>query len=864
MQNETYDPLSIESKWQEKWEQGKKFQPIESDKKFSIVIPPPNVTGSLHMGHALEHSIIDVITRVKRMKGFQTLWLPGTDHAGIITQLLVEKDLEESGVTKHDLGRDNFLSKVWEWKEKSGDNITNQMKSLGMSCDWSRERFTMDEGLSRAVLEVFVSLYENDLIYKGTRMVNWDTKLKSAVSDLEVSSETQSGKLWTIKYKVGEEFLSIATTRPETLLGDTAVAVNPTDERYKHLIGKTIQIPVVNRDVKIIADEYVDKDFGSGCVKITPAHDFNDYEIGKRHDLQSIQCLDFDGKIVNDDFVPEHLRGLERFKAREKIIQILEKEGLLEKVEDHEIQIPKGDRSKTILEPMLSDQWFVKTEKLAKDAIRVVEEDEVKFIPKNWEKTYFEWMYNIQDWCVSRQQWWGHRIPAWYDSEKNVYVGLSEDDVRNKYKLSNNIQLIQDEDVLDTWFSSALWPFSTLGWPEETEDLSTYYPTTLLVTGFDIIFFWVARMIMMGLYSMNDIPFGDILIHGLVRDSKGRKMSKSLGNTLDPLELSEKHGADALRFSLIEKANPGQDVPFDEEWTQAAKKFGNKIWNAAKFIHIYTEGLEDRNLTKVELNENRWILNEFNTCLEEFNKLFNEYKISDAYKLLYNFLWSDLFDWYFEFSKNLIDNENYKDETQKVLLNVFLSSIKILNPAMPHLTEEIWSTFNEELIIDSSWPSNFEIKFSDNGEFDDLKSIINQIRNFKSNYNLKNNLVLDVVKQSNYPEWYNNQLESIAKINVLEVDAERKSKDKILTFQSGKVVFEISANKYIDIQSEMKRLSQKIEKLKKSLDVSQNRLENDKFIKNAKEGLIEEEKANIEKLSSEIETIQKTLSSLDN
>ena len=864
MQNETYDPLSIESKWQEKWEQGKKFQPIESDKKFSIVIPPPNVTGSLHMGHALEHSIIDVITRVKRMNGFQTLWLPGTDHAGIITQLLVEKDLEESGVTKHDLGRDNFLSKVWEWKEKSGDNITNQMKSLGMSCDWSRERFTMDEGLSRAVLEVFVSLYENDLIYKGTRMVNWDTKLKSAVSDLEVSSETQSGKLWTIKYKVGEEFLSIATTRPETLLGDTAVAVNPTDERYKHLIGKTIQIPVVNRDVKIIADEYVDKDFGSGCVKITPAHDFNDYEIGKRHNLQSIQCLDFDGKIVNDDFVPEHLRGLERFKAREKIIQILEKEGLLEKVEDHEIQIPKGDRSKTILEPMLSDQWFVKTEKLAKDAIRVVEEDEVKFIPKNWEKTYFEWMYNIQDWCVSRQQWWGHRIPAWYDSEKNVYVGLSEDDVRNKYKLSNDIQLIQDEDVLDTWFSSALWPFSTLGWPEETEDLSTYYPTTLLVTGFDIIFFWVARMIMMGLYSMNDIPFGDILIHGLVRDSKGRKMSKSLGNTLDPLELSEKHGADALRFSLIEKANPGQDVPFDEEWTQAAKKFGNKIWNAAKFIHIYTEGLEDRNLTKVELNENRWILNEFNTCLEEFNKLFNEYKISDAYKLLYNFLWSDLFDWYFEFSKNLIDNENYKDETQKVLLNVFLSSIKILNPAMPHLTEEIWSTFNEELIIDSSWPSNFEIEFSDNGEFDDLKSIINQIRNFKSNYNLKNNLVLDVVKQSNYPEWYNNQLESIAKINVLQVDAERKSKDKILTFQSGKVVFEISANKYIDIQSEMKRLSQKIEKLKKSLDVSQNRLENDKFIKNAKEGLIEEEKANIEKLSSEIETIQKTLSSLDN
>ena len=672
MQNEKYDPLSIEKKWQKNWEQGNKFQPVDSDENFSIVIPPPNVTGSLHMGHALEHSIIDVITRVKRLQGFQTLWLPGTDHAGIITQLLVEKELEENGISKHDLGRENFLAKVWEWKEKSGDNITNQMKTLGMSCDWSRERFTMDEGLSQAVVNVFVSLYENDLIYKGTRMVNWDTKLKSAVSDLEVTSSNELGKLWTINYKVGDSFIEIATTRPETLLGDTAVAVNPSDDRYKDLIGKTAIIPIVNREVEIIGDDYVDIEFGSGCVKITPAHDFNDYEIGKRHNLEMIRCLDFDGKIENHDFIPQELRGLDRFEAREKIIDMLKNQNLLKGVEDHQIQIPKGDRSKTILEPMVSEQWFVKTDEVAKKAIQVVEDDEIRFIPKNWEKTYFEWMYNIQDWCISRQQWWGHRIPAWYDDEKNHYVGTSEVNVREKYGLKDDVQLTQDEDVLDTWFSSALWPFSTLGWPDDTEDLKSYYPTTLLVTGFDIIFFWVARMIMMGLYTMENIPFKDILIHGLVRDSQGRKMSKSLGNTMDPLELSEKHGADALRFSLIEKANPGQDVPFDEEWTVSAKKFGNKIWNAAKFVHLYTDESTPSEISTISLIENKWIISRFNETLNEFNELFEKYKISDAYKLLYNFLWSELFDWYFEFSKNLFNDKDKKIETQTVLKSIFL------------------------------------------------------------------------------------------------------------------------------------------------------------------------------------------------
>ena len=863
MQNEKYDPLSIEKKWQKNWEQGNKFQPVDSDENFSIVIPPPNVTGSLHMGHALEHSIIDVITRVKRLQGFQTLWLPGTDHAGIITQLLVEKELEENGISKHDLGRENFLAKVWEWKEKSGDNITNQMKTLGMSCDWSRERFTMDEGLSQAVINVFVSLYENDLIYKGTRMVNWDTKLKSAVSDLEVTSSNELGKLWTINYKVGDSFIEIATTRPETLLGDTAVAVNPSDDRYKDLIGKTAIIPIVNREVEIIADDYVDVEFGSGCVKITPAHDFNDYEIGKRHNLEMIRCLDFDGKIENHEFIPQELRGLDRFEAREKIIDMLKNQNLLKGVEDHQIQIPKGDRSKTILEPMVSEQWFVKTDEVAKKAIQVVEDDEIRFIPKNWEKTYFEWMYNIQDWCISRQQWWGHRIPAWYDDEKNHYVGTSEVNVREKYGLKDDVQLTQDEDVLDTWFSSALWPFSTLGWPDDTEDLKSYYPTTLLVTGFDIIFFWVARMIMMGLYTMENIPFKDILIHGLVRDSQGRKMSKSLGNTMDPLELSEKHGADALRFSLIEKANPGQDVPFDEEWTVSAKKFGNKIWNAAKFVHLYTDESIPSEISKVSLIENKWIISRFNETLEEFNELFEKYKISDAYKLLYNFLWSELFDWYFEFSKNLFNDKDKKIETQTVLKSIFLESLKLLNPAMPHITEEIWSSFNENYIIDNSWPTKYQQESVDIFEIDNLKEIITKIRNFKSTYNLKNSLSIDLYPASSYPDWFINQLEKTANVIISTVENNVKE-GVVLSFQSNEFEFSILANKYIDVENEIKRLNKKREELSKSLEISNQRLNNDKFVENAKQELIDQEKQNVQNLNSQIESINSTLKSLDN
>ena len=863
MQNEIYDPLAIEKKWQKKWEHDNKFLPKNSSKKFSIVIPPPNVTGSLHMGHALEHSIIDVITRIKRLQGYQALWLPGTDHAGIITQLLVEKELSEQGISKHDLGREKFLEQVWNWKESSGNNITNQMKSLGMSCDWSRERFTMDEGLSEAVREVFISLYENNFIYRGTRMVNWDTQLMSAVSDLEVVTTPEQGSLWTIKYEVNNTNILVATTRPETLLGDTAVAVNPEDERYINLIGEEAIVPIVGRRVKIIADEFVDMNFGSGCVKITPAHDFNDYEIGTKHNLEIIRCIKFNGKMEDYEFIPKELRNVDRFEARKLILKILESENKIEKVEDYQIQIPRGDRSKTILEPLVSDQWFVNTKNLAKNAIKSVESEEIKFVPKNWEKTYFEWMHNIQDWCISRQQWWGHRIPAWYDEKGTYYVGLDEDDVRSKYKLDKKLKLSQDEDVLDTWFSSALWPFSTLGWPESTQDLNDYYPTSLLVTGFDIIFFWVARMIMLGNYTMKKIPFNKVLIHGLVRDSMGRKMSKSLGNTKDPLELSEKHGADALRYSLIEKANPGQDVPYDEEWTVGAKKFGNKIWNAAKFIHLYSEEDIDKNI-EITLPENIWITNKFNIVLEEFNVLFEKYKISDAYKLIYNFLWSELFDWYFEFSKNLLINDDTKKETQYVLKEVYLRSMIILNPAMPHITEEIWSTFNTDYLIDNNWPSKLEVTNSNLEDIDNLKELINQIRNFKNNYGIKNNIKLEVHTNGKYEKWFLNQLEQTAGLIVLPPSELNINDGTSVSFQSGNYSLEIRVENYIDIKKEIYRLEKKVTELNHSLNISQTRLENEKFIMNAKEDLIEKEKQNIINLSKEINLIEINLKTLKN
>ena len=578
-----------------------------------------------------------------------------------------------------------------------------------------------------------------------------------------------------------------------------------------------------------------------------------------KHDLEVISCMKLDGTMSDDDFMPENYKNLDRFEARDQIVNELSELGFLVSADDHVIQLPKGDRSKSILEPMITDQWFVKTKELADRGIAEVENENMKFIPKNWEKTYFEWMYNIQDWCISRQIWWGHQIPAWYDEDGNIYVATSESEVRAKYKLSDDLKLSQDKDVLDTWFSSALWPFSTLGWPEESTDLEKYYPTSLLVTGFDIIFFWVARMIMMGLNFNDDVPFKDILIHGLVRDSKGRKMSKSLKNTIDPLELSEKHGADALRFSLIEKAAPGQDVPFDEEWTIAAKKFGNKLWNAAKFVHLYSpEEKRTDEIKEITCPENVWITSRFDEVLAEFNELFEKYKISDAYKLIYNFVWSDLFDWYFEFSKNLIDDEKTKDETMFVLRTTFLKSIKILNPAMPHITEEIWSTFEDDLLINNTWPEveGKELNPEAN-DVENLKEVISQIRNFKATYQLKNKEILKLNSSKDVGPWFTKQLENIGNVELNLNSPEDKDKKQVV-FQSGNYEFYLLAEDYIDIDVEIKKLDKKIEDLSKTLAVSRSRLENEKFIKNAKEELIEKEKQNVIEVENEIELLKQT------
>ena len=578
-----------------------------------------------------------------------------------------------------------------------------------------------------------------------------------------------------------------------------------------------------------------------------------------KHDLEVISCMKLNGTMSDDDFMPENYKNLDRFEARDQIVNELSELGFLVSADDHVIQLPKGDRSKSILEPMITDQWFVKTKELADRGIAEVENENMKFIPKNWEKTYFEWMYNIQDWCISRQIWWGHQIPAWYDEDGNIYVATTESEVREKYKLSDDLKLSQDKDVLDTWFSSALWPFSTLGWPEESTDLEKYYPTSLLVTGFDIIFFWVARMIMMGLNFNDDVPFKDILIHGLVRDSKGRKMSKSLKNTIDPLELSEKHGADALRFSLIEKAAPGQDVPFDEEWTIAAKKFGNKLWNAAKFVHLYSpEEKRTDEIKKITCPENVWITSRFDEVLAEFNELFEKYKISDAYKLIYNFVWSDLFDWYFEFSKNLIDDEKTKDETMFVLRTTFLKSIKILNPAMPHITEEIWSTFEDDLLINNTWPEveGKELNPEAN-DVENLKEVISQIRNFKATYQLKNKEILKLNSSKDVGPWFTKQLENIGNVELNLNSPEDKDKKQVV-FQSGNYEFYLLAEDYIDIDVEIKKLDKKIEDLSKTLAVSRSRLENEKFIKNAKEELIEKEKQNVIEVENEIELLKQT------
>jgi len=737
--DKVYAPHEIERRIYERWESHGWFAPRGKGTPFCIMIPPPNVTGTLHMGHAFEHTLMDALTRYHRMRGDATLWQPGTDHAGIATQMVVERQLEAQGTKRGELGREAFVERVWQWKSKSGGVIGAQMRRLGDSVDWSRDRFTMDAGLSRAVTEVFVRLHEEGLIYRGKRLVNWDPVLLTALSDLEVQNEEEDGHLWHLRYPLedGSGHLTVATTRPETLLGDTAVAVNPEDERYRHLTGKRVRLPLAERLIPVIADAYVDPSFGSGCVKITPAHDFNDYEVGMRHGLEQINI--FTLRAALNENAPERFRGLDRFEARRRIVAELERLGLLERTEKHRLTVPHGDRSGAVLEPYLTDQWYVRIAPLAASAAAAVEEGRTRFIPESWTKTYFEWMRNIKDWCVSRQLWWGHRIPAWYDTAGRVYVGRSEAEVRGKHGLAAGVTLRQDEDVLDTWFSSALWPFSTLGWPDSTPELAKFYPTSALVTGFDIIFFWVARMMMMGLKFMGEVPFREVYIHGLILDEHGEKMSKSKGNVIDPLDIVDgidlealvakrtaglmrpqlapaiekatrkqypqgiaPHGTDALRFTFAALASHGREVRFELARVAGYRNFCNKLWNAARFVALTVgepgaaEAAEraDRGERAEPSVADRWIRSRFGRALGEVETALREYRFDYAANALYEFTWYELCDWYVELVKTLLGSESAsagaKRSTRRNLLEMTEALQRALHPIMPFITEEIW------------------------------------------------------------------------------------------------------------------------------------------------------------------------------
>tara|TARA_Y100000814_G_scaffold293127_1_gene273491 strand:- start:150 stop:2897 length:2748 start_codon:yes stop_codon:yes gene_type:complete len=911
--DKTYNPKEIESRIYESWEDSGYFSPSKSGDPYCIVIPPPNVTGTLHMGHAFQDTIMDIIIRYQRMKGNNTLWQVGTDHAGIATQMVVERQLERSGTSRQKLGREAFEKEVWKWKEKSGNTITQQMKRLGASTDWTREKFTMDENLVQGVTRVFIQLYEEGLIYRGKRLVNWDPVLQTALSDLEVVTSEEKGSLWHMKYPIDglDDYIVVATTRPETMLGDTAVAVHPDDKRYKNLIGKLVNLPLTDRKIPIIADDYVDQEFGTGCLKITPGHDFNDFDIGKKHDLEIISILDQSAKIIQS--APKEYKGLDRFDARRKIVEDIESLGLMQEIEDYTLTIPRGDRSGAILEPLITNQWFLKMEPLAEPAITVVKNGELKFVPENWSKTYFEWLENIQDWCISRQLWWGHRIPAWYDNEGNVYVGESESEVREKNNIKNSIALTQDEDVLDTWFSSALWPFSSLGWPDETYDLKTFYPTNVLVTGFDIIFFWVARMVMMGLKFMKEIPFKEIYIHGLIKDKNGQKMSKSKGNILDPIDLidgisledllekrvqglmqpeMEKRiindtkkefpngipdfGTDALRFNFAIQASTGRDIRLDLRRVEGYRNFCNKIWNASRFIKMNTNDFELLDINDANGHAiDQWIQSKFAGTIDEIERQFNQYRFDLAATAMYEFVWNDFCDWYIELAKTLINDpeisDSQKDYTKNNLIKMLDAILRMLHPTIPFITEEIWQSLNEDnkrrSIMKADFPSSNDWRVDDeivaNTEW--LKNIVSSVRQIRSEMNIPPNESIKIII-NDASNTDSRRLESLGSfiLNLASVESitQKDTSDDIpksafALLNQMKIYIPLEG--LVDIEEEKARLEKKLVKLNQELKSVQDRLSNDTFVEKAPTEVVEELKGKLKSLMSDQTRIEEQI-----
>lgn len=868
-----YDAKSTEEKMYKFWEDGGYFKADAHSNKppFTIVIPPPNVTGVLHMGHALDETLQDILTRYHRMSGYEALWIPGTDHAGLATQNVVEKKLMKEGLTRHDLGREKFLEKTWEWTNQHKGAILDQMKRLGASFDRSRERFTFDEGCSEAVKEVFVTLYNKGLIYKGAYIVNWCPRCQSAISDIETEYETEQGHLWEISYPlVGESgAIIVATTRPETIFGDVAIAVHPSDKKYSELIGKTVMIPLSGRQIPIIADEYVDKTFGTGAVKITPAHDPNDYEVGKRHNLNPIWIIDEEGKMKACAEVPPDYQGLDRYEARKKVVDMLSYNNFLLRVKDHEHNVGKCQRCNTTIEPLLSEQWFVKMEPLAKEAIAAVKDGRIKFIPERWEKNYLGWMENIRDWCISRQIWWGHQIPAYYHKVTGEMVVAKENPDPENY--------VQETDCLDTWFSSGLWPFSTMGFPNsETDDFKKFYPTTTLVTGFDIIFFWVARMITMGLEFTGKAPFSTVYIHGLIRDEKGQKMSKSKGNTIDPVEIIDKYGCDALRFTMTSLCTyGGQDIKISDERFEYGRNFANKLWNASRFVLMNLEGVDDKPIDKSKLTlVDKWILNQLNETAKTVNENMKEYRIGEIAHTLYDFFRSEYCDWYVEIAKIQLQDSELKANTQRVLRYVLDMSLRMLHPIMPHITESVWQLIpgqkQESAIIVSEFPVyKDELRYENEAE--EMKLVfdtITSLRNVRQSFNIPTSATVDVEIRSEGREKeifkaiesYIHRLAKVNNITYAEVNEPIPPRSATAVVSTSKLIVPLAD--LIDLESEIKRQEKKLEKLTNEKNSLSGRMKNEKFVANAPKELVEQTNARIAEITAQEDVIKELIESL--